>query len=332
MIRRGSLPAPPMDIALSPTAPGLSADAILDLCRRAEAAGVRHAWLAEVAGPEAMAMAGAVTAGTGLAVGIAVVAAAARTPALLAMAGATLSQLGSGRPVSLGIGSSSEIIVSGWHGADFHPPLARTVETLLATRALLDGERSFEGDHVTSRGFRLAAPPAGPVPLYLGALGPRMLQAAGAHADGVCLNLMSPQTVARQLAEVANGAAQHGRALPSDYGVMARLHVVPGDDLDTGRDVIRHAFGPYFAQPVYNRFLAWSGHAEAAEEIAAGFAEGDRTRVAAAMSDQLVDDVALVGPPERISARLDEFATAGIGLAALNVIGADPIAVLQAVR
>ncbi len=167
------------------------------------------------------------------------------------------------------------------------------------------------------------------MPIYVGALGRRMLRLAGAVADGVCLNLMPPRMVALQLGEVRAGAAEAGRALPTHFGVMARLHVVPGDDLAAARDVVRSAFGPYFAQPVYNRFLTWCGYPEAAAAIAAGFAAGDRQAVAAAMSDDLVDAVALVGPAGRIAARLDEYAAAGIAEAALNVLASSPGEVLQ---
>ncbi|NNF69018.1 MAG: LLM class flavin-dependent oxidoreductase, partial [Acidimicrobiia bacterium] len=181
----------------------------------------------------------------------------------------------------------------------------------------------YLGAHASMRRFRLASPPIGPVPLYVGALGPKMLALAGEIADGVCLNLMPPEAVARQLVEIERGAEVRG-GLPDDFDVMARLHLVVDDDVDGARAVVRHTFGPYFAQPVYNRFLAWCGFPDAAEAIAAGFASGDRDAVAAAMTDEVVDAIALVGPLDRVRHRLGEFADAGITTAALNVIAASP--------
>jgi alkanesulfonate monooxygenase SsuD/methylene tetrahydromethanopterin reductase-like flavin-dependent oxidoreductase (luciferase family) len=177
--------------------------------------------------------------------------------------------------------------------------------------------------------FPLTAPPAGPIELYVGALGPRMLHVAGAVGDGVCLNLMPPRVVPRQLTEIRAGAAEAGRELSDDFGVMARLHVVPGEDLETCRALVRHAFGPYFAQSVYNRFLAWCGHPEAAQAIGAGFASGDRAAVAAAFTDEIVDEVAVVGPIGRIQDRLAEYADAGLTIAALNVIAPNGEVVLE---
>jgi probable F420-dependent oxidoreductase len=321
-------------LAVSPSVPNATADALVDLCREAEALGYAEAWLAEVAGPEAFALAGAIAAATErMPIGVAVVAAANRTPALLAMGAATVSQVGKGRPIRLGIGSSSQVIVEQWHGKSFARPLRQVREAVEATRAALSGEPTYLGETVRMERFRLGSPPAGRVDLYVGALGPRMLQLAGAVGDGVCLNLMPAAAVPRQLAEIVAGAAAAGRDLPADFGVMARFHCVVDADLDRARTIIRGGFGPYFAQPVYNRFLAWCGYPEEAAAIATAWAERDREGVAAAFHDEVVDAVALVGPPPAIRERLEEFGEAGVGIAALNILSTDlgsPVAALRA--
>ncbi len=154
-----------------------------------------------------------------------------------------------------------------------------------------------------------------------------MLRLAGAAADGVCLNLMPATAVERQLAEIAIGAQRAGRDLPEEFGVMARFHVVVTEDVAAGRAFIRSAFGPYYAQPVYNRFLAWCGYPEEADAIAGAFAAGDRDGVAAAFHDELVDAVTLVGPPDRIREHLGPFAAAGVKTAALSIYAPDAGAV-----
>ncbi len=316
-----------MQIAFSPSTPGIDARDLVGLAVRAERLGYGAVWAAEVAGPEAFALLGAVAASTeSVELGVAVVPAATRSPALLAMAAGTVGQLLGGRTLSLGIGSSSETIVRRWHGAEFDPPLARVREAVEATRALLSGERGYQGRHIVVDRFALASPPPGPVRLFVGALGPRMLRLAGAVGDGVCLNLMPPDVVPRQIAEIRAGAEAAGRELPDHFRVMARFHVVVTDDVAAGRDVVRSAFGPYFAQPVYNRFLEWMGHPEAAAGIAAAFAAGDRAGVAAAFDDAVVEGVSIVGRVEAVKARLDEYAAAGVDVAALNLIG-DPASI-----
>jgi len=321
-----------MEIAISPTTIGLGPAALVDLCVAAEELGYRQAWLAEVAGPESFSLAGAIANATEeMDVGVAVVPAATRSPALMAMGAATVSGLLAGRTFSLGVGASSQMIVESWHDRDFAPPVTRVRESVLATRALLQGERDFEGETVSVRRFALATSP-GEVRLLVGALGPRMLRLAGAVADGVCLNLMTPDAVPRQLAEIERGAAEAGRSLPEDFAVMARFHVVPGDDLDDARGLVRSAFGPYFAQPVYNRFLDWMGFGEEAVALAGAFAEGDRAGVAAALHDSLVDGISLVGPVDRIGESLEDFAAAGVDVAALSILAPHEEDVLQVLR
>lgn len=322
-----------MDIAFSPSTPFLGAADLVDLSVAAEELGYSATWLAEVAGPESFALAGAIAARTErLSVGIAVVPAATRSPALLAMGAASVSSLLQGRRFDLGIGASSEVIVESWHDREFAPPLARVDESVRATRALLAGERGFEGATVTIDRFRLAVASVGPVGLFVGALGPRMLRLAGAVGDGACLNLMTAGHVERQLAEIRRGAADAGRDLPEDFAVMARLHVVVTDELDGARAMVRAAFGPYFAQPVYNRFLAWMGYEEEAGEIRRAFVAGDRQGVAAALRDEIVDRVTLIGPPGRIRDRLAEYSAAGVDVAALNLLAGDTTAVAEALR
>lgn len=322
-----------MHLALSPSTPGLSAVELVDLCVAAEDMGYTGAWGAEVAGPGTFALLGAIAVRTRrLDLGVAVVPAATRSPALLAMEAATVSQLLGGRAMSVGIGSSSQFILDAWHAAPFDPALARVRETVEATRVLLGGGREYRGDVVRVSRFNLATPPVGPVRVCVGALGPGMLAVAGAVGDGVCLNLMPPEAVPRQRAAVAAGADRAGRTLPEHFSVMARLHVVPTDDVDSGRALVRAAFGPYFGQPVYNRFLGWIGYPEEAAAIATAFAAGDRDGVATAMHGRLVDDVALVGPTVRIRARLDEYDAAGLDVAALNVIAGSAAEVAETLR
>jgi probable F420-dependent oxidoreductase len=317
-----------VNLAFSPTSTTASAAEMVELAVEAERLGYSAAWLAEVAGPEAFALSGAIAvATTRIDLGIAVVPAATRSPALLAMGAATVSSLLRGRRFDLGVGASSALIVEGWHGDVFEPPLARVKEAVEATRALLAGERSYRGDWVTVDGFRLVSQPAGPLAVSIGALGPGMLRLAGSVGDGVCLNLMTTSAVPRQLAAVDEGAKRAGRVLPEDFGVMARFHVALGDDVGEGRDLIRYGFGPYFAQPVYNRFLAWMGYEDAAVRLQEAFGAGDRAGVAAALSDDIVDQIALVGPAGLIRERLNDYESEGVTIAAINLLGGDAAAI-----
>ena len=323
-----------MELAISPSTPSLSVVELADLCRFAEDLGYEHAWLSEVAGPDAFVLASAIAQRTRrMESGVAVVPAYTRTPAGLAIAAASVSQLMDGRRFSLGIGASSGVIVEQWHGLPFVKPLARVRDTVLAVRQALRGPGDYVGATLTMTRFRSATMPAGPVPIFVGALRPGMLALAGEVGDGVCLNLMSPTVVVRQLAEVRRGAQATRGALPSDFGVMARLQTVVTDEPAGVLEMLRNQFlGPYFAQPVYNHFLAWMGYEEEAAAIAAGWAARDREAVARAIHDRLIDDLVLVGTARHVRERLDEYAASGLTVAALMVLTPSRSAVEDTLR
>jgi probable F420-dependent oxidoreductase len=280
---------------------------------RAEALGYDSIWIADTgAGPDAFVVAAAAAQVTrSLRLGTAVIPVYTRSPSVMAAGAGSVAQLAPGRFV-LGIGASSETIVERWGGVPFRRPLTRMRETTQVLRAMLAGERtSFEGRTIRSNGFRLVSPPPKPVPLYLAALMPPMLELAGEIADGVILNMMPVDAVPRMLEHVRRGAARAGR----DAGaleVVARFQTIVTDDPAAARNAVRHMMGPYFATSVYNRFVAWCGFADEAAAIARAWSAKDRAGNLAAVTDEMVDRIAVIGTAEQCRARLREFVAAGV--------------------
>src|SRR5512139_1096651 len=139
------------------TLPGLSATVAdtLALARQAESAGYDDLWLADAGGMDALTLAAVLAQGTTRArIGIAVVPAYTRTPAVLASTAATIAQLAPGRFV-LGLGTSSHAIIEGWHGLELAKPLTRMRETMQLLRQMLAGEKTrFSGQTLRSHGYR----------------------------------------------------------------------------------------------------------------------------------------------------------------------------------
>jgi probable F420-dependent oxidoreductase len=289
----------------------------LDMCRRvaerAEALGYDSLWIADTgAGPDAFVV-GAVAAGVTrrVRIGTAVVPIYTRALPVLAAGAGSVAQLAPGRVV-LGLGVSSETIVHAWGGVPFRRPLTRMRETVLALRQMLAGERvTVQGRTVRTRGFRLMSPPPAPVPIYVAALMPPMLALAGELADGVIINFMPVEAVPRMLEHVRAGAARAGRD-PDAIEVVARLQTAVTDDPAAARGLLRQMFGPYLATSVYNPFLAWCGFPEAAARIDTAWRAKDRAGNLAAVSDDLIDRLAIVGPADHCRARIAEFAAAGV--------------------
>jgi len=310
-------------LAISLPAPGLSARECVELARRAESEwGYTAVWLAETAGPDAFALAAAIAGATSrMTIGTGVVPVYNRTPAALAMAAGTVAQLSDDRFV-LGVGSSSHAIVQEWNGVPFVKPLTRVRETVAVLRQALAGQRTdFAGETLRSRGFRLGSVPAKPVPIYVGALRERMLALAGEVGDGLVVNLFPTSALPRMLAAHRAGGARAGRDV-ARHEVVCRFQVAVTGDVAAARNVVRLAFGPYVAQSVYNAFFAWCGFEAEARAVADAFARGDRAGVAAAMSDDLVDRVTILGPAERCREQVAEFVAAGVTTPVISPLAA----------
>ena len=324
-----------MELAVSLPIAGLPLHEVPGLVARArDEWGYQAAWASEVAGPDFASMLGAVAAAVDdVDLGVAVAPVQTRSPWLLAATASSLSHLSRGR-FSLGLGTSSEVIVEQWAGIPFERPLAHLRETVEVVRQVLTGEKvTYDGEFVRTRGYRLFAPPPAPVPLIVGALNPKSLRQAGEIGDGVALNQFGPEHLEQILAEVRSGAAAAGRELAT-FPVFGRLFCWVTDDAAAARDAVRKMFVPYVATSVYNRFYRWLGFDEEAEAVLAAFREGDRGAAVAAMSDRLIDAVAAIGDADTVAARVQAYADGGLSVAAIacpSPNAHDTVATLEAI-
>ena len=289
----------------------------LGMCRRvaarAEELGYESVWIADTgAGPDPFVVGTvAAEATTRLRLGTAVIPLYTRALSVLAASAGSLAQVAPGRVV-LGVGVSSETIVDAWGGVPFRKPLTRMRESVGVLRQMLAGERvTFEGKTVRTRGFRIVSPPPAPVPIYVGALMPAMLELAGEVGDGVILNFFPLEALPRMLAHVRAGAERAGRDF-SRIEIVSRFQTVVTDEPEAARALIKQMMGPYFATSVYNRFVSWCGFPDEAARILAAWQKKDRTANVAAVTDEMVDRLAIIGPAEHCRARLQAFADAGV--------------------
>jgi probable F420-dependent oxidoreductase len=309
-----SLPVPP------------NVPACLDWARRAEEMGYESIWIAETGGPDPFILAAAVAQVTSrVRIGIAVSPVYIRTPATIAAACGTVAQLAPGRFI-VGLGASSHTIVEQWHGVPFVKPLMRVRETVTLVRSMLAGQKSkLEGKTLRSQGFRLMVPPPAPVPIYVGALRPAMLELAGEVGDGVAVNLFPVEALPKMLEHVATGARRAGKDPQPE--VVCRHQVLVTNDKAGARELFRAALTGYFATPVYNKFAAWYGFEEEAALIAKGFASGDRELTRRGMTDRFVDSLGIFGALEECKERIAAFVAAGVTTTAISVLSFDPDAV-----
>lgn len=284
----------------------------IEIAKWAEAEGYDDLWFADSSGVDALTTAAAVALNTERCrIGTAIIPVFSRTPAVLASTAHVLHQLSNGRFI-LGLGSSSQTMMENWHGQKFEKPLSRVKETTQLIKTMLSGEKTnFEGDTVTSRGYRQLPLEDGAQPVYMAALRSKMLEAAAEFSDGVILNLFPKDSLPKMMEHIRIGAERAGKKL-EDVEVVCRHQIIVTDDKENARNFIRAAFAPYYATPVYNAFLAWSGYEDVAETIREGWAAKDREKTTSALDDQLVDDIAILGTQEECHDRIREYAEMGI--------------------
>jgi probable F420-dependent oxidoreductase len=322
----------PPTLAISPAFAGCSLEQTLQISEEAADWGYRSAWVDEVVGHDAFALLAALAIRTDLDLGVAVVPVQTRAAFVLARAALTIAELTGGR-FSLGIGASSEVLVTRFAGLPWEKPLTHVREMAEALKPILAGERStLDGDMVRIHGFKYGLPAPTPVPLLLGSLNPKSLQLAGELGDGLCLNQLGPEHVDMMMAEVRKGAAEAGRTLPEDFPVVARLMTVVTDDAPAARQMLKHVFAPYAATTGYNRFFRWIGYVEEADAIAAASERGDKAAMVAAYSDRMASDVLIIGDEDHVAARVREYLDAGITVAAIEPLAPGPDEVRRTLR
>ena len=317
--------------------PGTNPLELIALAQEAERLGYDSAWTAEAWGTDAVTVLSWLAATTStIKVGTAIMQIPGRTPANTAMTAATLDLLSSGRFL-LGLGTSGPQVVEGWHGQPWGKPLTRTREYVQIVRAALQREAlEFHGDqydipytgpNATGLGKPLklmVRPLRAEIPIYLAALSPKNVRLAFEIADGWLPIFFSPER-----ARDAFGFEER-----KGFEIAPTVHVVLSDDIDAARDVLRPMLALYIGgmgargANFYNALVRRYGYEEEAQRIQDLYLEGKQREAIAAVPDALIDEVALIGPRERIGERLDAWRESG---ATTLLVGTPDVNALRAV-
>jgi alkanesulfonate monooxygenase SsuD/methylene tetrahydromethanopterin reductase-like flavin-dependent oxidoreductase (luciferase family) len=216
-----------------------------------------------------------------------------RTPAAIAMAAAGLQRASDGR-FALGLGASSPPLVEGLHGITWRQPVNRMRTTLVAVRALLEGDRlPLDREHV--RALRLGAPPGRRVPILLGALAPASVRLAGELADHWLPFLWARSRLPDGRTLVAEGEALAER--PGATGVTVSVPLAIAQDEETARQIAAGWLLAYLTRmgPLYPRMLRDQfGFAHEVDALLDANGSGGAPRLPAA-AERLARDVTVMG-------------------------------------
>ncbi len=286
----------------------------------AESRGYTDAWFGDGGAPDALTLAAILGDHTkDIRIGIAVTPVYTRAPTVLAATAFTVAQQLPGRFV-MGLGSSSVAMMTGWNGIPLEKPLTRVKETVLLVKSMLAGEKSdFQGETLQSRGYR-QPPLPNPPPVYMAALRSKMIETAAEFSDGVIFNLWPKRALPKMIEHVKIGAERAGKAETPE--VVNRFMVCVTDDKARARDAFRAAFAPYYATPQYNAFLEWAGYEDAAAQIREGWAEKNRDKTTGALTDDIVDEIGVIGSADECRERIRWALDTGIDTAIVAPLAA----------
>jgi probable F420-dependent oxidoreductase len=243
-------------------------------------------------------------------VGSAIAYAFGRTPLVLAAEARDLDALADGRLI-LGLGTGTQRMQRDWHGLDGEHPAPRMEELVPLIRALLrlnEGPLTHEG-----RFYRTVVHPTAPVPpplrsdlpIYMGGVNPRMIEAAGAVADGL---VGHPLFTGQYTCEVvrpalARGAKRSGRPQPPIAGYVTCF---VDEDREAARQAARLVVAFNSTVSTYRPILTLHGFDSQADEIRAAWERRDLAGMAAAVSEEMLDAIAIAGTADEVRAHYDE--------------------------
>jgi len=272
-----------------------------------------------------------------------------RSPTNLAMTAAGLDYVSNGRCI-LGLGASGPQVVEGFHGIKYDAPLGRAREHVDICRKIWRRDKTeYHGRHYhlplteddggsgLGKPLRMMNKPLRDrIPMLLAAIGPKNVALAAEIFDEWQPFLFHPE-----LAELAFGEAlAAGRAKRDpelgDLGIAVQTFLLVTDDADVqaaALEGVRNHVALYVGgmgakgKNFYNTLFTRYGYAAEAEAIQASYLQGDKVEAAAAVPDDFVRSIALIGPKEYIEARLSAYHAAGV-----TCLIAEPLARTHAER
>jgi F420-dependent oxidoreductase-like protein len=266
-----------------------------------------------------------------------------RTPANAAMTAMTLNQLSGGRFL-MGLGLSGPQVVEGWHGVSYARPLSRTREYVEIVRQIFAREEPvthdgkvyqipYSGDDASGLGKPLKSTllPQPDIPIYLAAIGPQNVALTAEIADGWLPIFFSPDKYEQTYQPyVEAGLAKAGKTM-DNFDIAPTVSVVIDDSLDVCYNMLRPILALYVGgmgakgKNFYNDLTGRYGYEAAAAEIQDLYLSGQKYEAMAKVPAELIDEVALVGPKERIKERLPRWLDSPITTMNLTVFNSEAL-------
>jgi F420-dependent oxidoreductase-like protein len=302
---------------------------IVERVRVADDLGVDSVWAAEAWGRDAFSILTQLALTTkNIRLGTAIVNVFSRTPAVLAMTFGTLDELSGGRAI-IGLGSSGANVIEHWHGVKFEKPATRLREyidimnTIMAHKRLMYDGQLFK----LERGFTMQFPTVRDhIPTFIASITPKSMMQTGEIADG-WIPIYWPKDKLREGIDLLmQGAAKAGKKredLTVAPAVVMQITESGTDEAIRAQARAPIAFYVGRMGTFYYEMLTRNGFGDEVAKIRDAWASRDPKGAAAAVSDRMLDQTAIVGPLDRCKEELDERRALGMDLPIVQMPGAD---------
>ena len=289
-------------------------DELVEQARLAEDAGFEAVWLTDFYNRDAfvrMAMVGQATRRIGVASGIAY--AFARSPVLTAAAAADVDEITGGR-VILGLGTGTKRMQESWYGLQFESPAPKAAEVVRLLRALWDAPPNrpfkFEG-----RFYRIAIDLFGRpgrvrprIPVYMAGVNRVMVRTAAEVADGLVGHpLYSRGYLAEVVLPAVDDGLRRGGRERASFDLAGYIITSIADDAAQARDEARRQIAFYATTLTYDAILDLHGWQTEKDAIRAAFRKFDVAAMQAAVSDEMVDQIAIAGTADECVTHLRRY-------------------------
>lgn len=229
-----------------------------------------------------------------------------RHPLLTALHVMTIDQLAPGR-VMLGLGTS-HVPTNKAYGIAMDKPLTALRGYVTTVSSVFRGEHEALAQ-MAARG--LAIPRADrKIPIYVAGISPKSVVLTGEVADGSLPLNYAPHGLHEVVNGITQGAHKAGRP-PADVAIALILHCCVCADHTVALRSVKRTLSFYGRMPFYDRLFARQGYVQEAEAITAGWAKGDATAAANAVSDRMAEEIAALGTVQACERKVEEFEKAG---------------------
>lgn len=287
----------------------------LELARQAESAGFDLVWSNELHRTAFVPLAGVAAQTSRITLGTGVVLAFTRSPLITALSALDLDELSGGRLV-LGLGTGVQRLNEDWHGVRYGKPVPHLRETVAVMRLFLAGldkgqPLDFEGEYYNLhlRGYQRHYPAVrAKIPIFLGGVGPLMVQLAGEVADGwVGHSLSSPEYLDRVIVPRLKAGLDRAGRSRQDFQICPSITVAIGQNAREARRVAAGSIAFYATVRTYQAFFAFHGFEDALPPIQAAFRRGDIGAMIEAVPDAMIDTYTAAGTIDQVRARLATY-------------------------